>query len=152
VANTSTTLHTVSLNPFAHHSIVSVAIITLALPVTCCQKSPLTEPANHNERPAPTQVGAKGLPKFPSPVLNKPYPGTGIVTIINRPEGWIEIDHQEIKDLMPAMQMEFWVKDKSLLEKVSVGDRVDFTIVETKKGEYLTEIKRSSEAATTSPK
>ena len=43
-------------------------------------------------------------------------------------------------------------KEGSLLDKVEVGDRVDFTVVETKKGEYLTEIKRSSSAATPSPK
>ena len=84
--------------------------------------------------------------------MDKPYPATGIVALINKKEGWIEINHDEIKDLMPAMQMEFLVKDKSLLDKVNVGDRVDFTVVETKKGEYLTEIKRSSSAATPSPK
>ena len=84
--------------------------------------------------------------------MDKPYPATGVVALINKKEGWIEINHDEIKDLMPAMQMEFWVKDKSLLDKVVVGNRVDFTVVETKKGEYLTEIKRSSGAATPSPK
>ena len=84
--------------------------------------------------------------------MDKPYPATGVVALINKKEGWIEINHDEIKDLMPAMQMEFWVKDKNLLDKVKAGDRVDFTIVETKKGEYLTEIKRSSGAATPSPK
>ena len=84
--------------------------------------------------------------------MDKPYPATGIVALINKKEGWIEINHDEIKDLMPAMQMEFWVKNKTLLDKVNVGDRVDFTVVEMKKGEYLTEIKRSSGAATPSPK
>ena len=71
-----------------------------------------------------------------------------MVATINRDEGWIEINHEEIKGLMPAMQMEFNVREKSLLDKVNVGDRVDFTIVETEKGEYLTEIKRK---AATSP-
>lgn len=84
--------------------------------------------------------------------MDKPYPATGVVALINKKEGWIEINHDEIKDLMPAMQMEFWVKDRSLLDKVKAGDRVDFTVVETKKGEYLTEIKRSSSTATPSPK
>lgn len=76
--------------------------------------------------------------------MNKPYPGTGIVAAINRSEGWIEINHEEIKDLMPGMQMEFNVKDRSLLDKAKVGDRVDFVIIETETGEYLTEIKRKS--------
>ena len=60
---------------------------------------------------------------------------------INRDEGWIEINHEEIKELMPAMQMEFNVKDKSLLDKVKVGQRVDFTIIETKEEEYLVDIR-----------
>jgi Cu(I)/Ag(I) efflux system periplasmic protein CusF len=76
--------------------------------------------------------------------MDKPYPGTGVVVTINRQEGWIEINHEEIKDLMPAMQMEFMVKDKSLLDKVQVGDHVDFTIVETMGGEFLTELKRKT--------
>lgn len=76
--------------------------------------------------------------------MNQPYPATGVVVLINRKEGWIEINHDEIKGLMPAMQMEFWVKDKSLFDNAKAGDRVDFTIVETEKGEYLTELKRTS--------
>jgi len=74
--------------------------------------------------------------------MNKPYPGTGVIVTINRGEGWIEINHEEIKNLMPAMQMEFNVKDKSLLDNVKVGERVNFTIVETQEGEYLTEIRK----------
>lgn len=63
---------------------------------------------------------------------------------INHQEGWIEINHEEIKDLMPAMQMEFWVRDKSLLDQVKEGDRVDFTVLERTDGEYLTELKKST--------
>jgi len=132
--------------------VLIVTIITIALLVAGCQKSPPTENTNHTERPAPTKVIATGPPGFPPPVMDKPYPATGVVALINKKEGWIEINHDEIKDLMPAMQMEFLVKDKSLLDKVKVGDRVDFTVVEMKKGEYLTEIKRSSGAAKPSPK
>ena len=76
--------------------------------------------------------------------MNKPYPGTGVVVTINRAEGWIEINHGEIKELMPAMQMEFNVKDKSLLDRVAIGDRVDFIITETPKGEYLTDLKKKN--------
>ena len=64
--------------------------------------------------------------------------------IINRKEGWVEIKHEEIKGLMPAMTMEFWLKNRSLVDKVSVGDRVDFTIVETRKGEYVTKLKKAA--------
>jgi Cu/Ag efflux protein CusF len=110
-----------------------------------CQKQPPPPPAGPEPHPAttaPSPIAHATLTPFPSPVMNKPYTGTGVVDLINKQEGWIEITHGEIKDLMPAMQMEFNVKDRTLLDKVNVGDRVDFTIIETKKGEYLTEIKR----------
>jgi len=57
--------------------------------------------------------------------------------------GGIEIKHEEIKGLMPAMTMEFLVKTRSLLNEVQVGDRVDFTVVETKKSEFITELKKT---------
>jgi Cu/Ag efflux protein CusF len=117
-------------------------VMGMALLIVSCQKSnsPVTSPSPRTDNP---QAGPKGPPGFPPAVMDKPYTATGVVVQINRPEGWIEINHDEIKDLMPAMQMEFWVRDKSLLDKVKPGDRVDFTIVETTGGEYLTELKRS---------
>jgi Cu/Ag efflux protein CusF len=81
--------------------------------------------------------------QYPSPVIGKAYRGTGVVKIINIKEGWIEIDHKEIPGLMPAMEMEYWVKKKSLLKQARVGDHVDFAVVETGKGEYLTELTRA---------
>lgn len=83
-----------------------------------------------------------GPPGFPPAVLGKPYPGTGIVKILNRKEGWVEIDHKEIKDLMPAMEMEFWVRNPALMNGIRVGDKVDFVVVEDSKGEYLTKLTR----------
>jgi Cu/Ag efflux protein CusF len=79
-------------------------------------------------------------------VLGKSYPGTGVVLIVNRKEGWVEIEHEEIKDLMPAMQMEFWVRKPSLMNGVRVGDKVDFVVVEDNKGQYLTELKKVAPA------
>jgi Cu/Ag efflux protein CusF len=116
-------------------------LVALAVALLSCQRQP---PASLREQPpggSPTPL--TGPAGFPPPVMNKPYPGTGVVAAINKKEGWIEINHEDIKDLMPAMQMEFNVKDKSLLDRAKVGDRVDFTIVETEKGEYLTDIKPS---------
>lgn len=118
---------------------LSLLFVLIAILFASCQKHQ-TETKSASPTPKPTTFA--GPPGFPPPVLNKPYPGTGVVGTINRNEGWIEINHEEIKELMPAMQMEFNVKDKSLLDKVKTGDRVDFTIVETEKGEYLTEIKK----------
>jgi Cu/Ag efflux protein CusF len=119
-------------------------IVISAILVLSCQQTSQNAPNSSAtpNKPTPNKpASATGPPGFPPPVMNKPYPGTGVVALINRNEGWIEINHEEIKDLMPAMQMEFNVKDKSLLDRVKVGQRVDFTIVETAAGEYLTDIK-----------
>jgi len=80
--------------------------------------------------------------QYPSPVIGRPYPGTGVVTLINLKEGWIEIRHDDIKGLMPAMEMEWSVTNRSLLKTVQVGDKVDFTVVETGKGEFVTALKK----------
>ena len=144
MASTLTTLTTVLNNLFeaARRNVYALLIILQLLLISSCQKSEravqTTQPV-----PAPSTIPARP-PGFPPPVMNQPYPATGVVVLINRKEGWIEINHDEIKGLMPAMQMEFWVKEKSLFDNAKAGDRVDFTIVETEKGEYLTELKRAT--------
>jgi Cu/Ag efflux protein CusF len=56
------------------------------------------------------------------------YNGIGTVVAMNPQRPSIEINHQEIKGYMPAMQMEFPVKDRSLLDSINTGDKVDFTL------------------------
>jgi Cu(I)/Ag(I) efflux system periplasmic protein CusF len=114
--------------------------LTVSFGLACRQPQQTATPV----KPTPTPQNLSGPPGLPTPIMNKPYPGTGVVAQVNRNEGWVEIDHEEIKDLMPAMQMEFNVKDKSLLNEVKAGDKVNFTIVETEKGEFLTAIKKAS--------
>jgi Cu/Ag efflux protein CusF len=70
------------------------------------------------------------------------YPGVGVVKRLDPKRPSIEIDHEDIKDLMPAMTMEFYVKDKSLLEGLQPGDRIAFTIENGVGGVKITEIKR----------
>jgi len=144
MASTLTTLTTVLNNLFgpARRNVYALLIILQLLLISSCQK-PERAVQTTQPVPAPSTIPARP-PGFPPPVMNQPYPGTGVVVLINRKEGWIEINHDEIKGLMPAMQMEFWVKDKSLFDNAKAGDRVDFTIVETEKGEYLTELKRAT--------
>ena len=113
-------------------------ILEALLCASCGQQPHVEKPA----APSPPPAVAATPIQYPSPVIGQPYPGTGIVTLINLKEGWIEIRHEEIKGLMPAMEMEWWVKDKSLLKSVQVGDRVDFTVVETGKGEFITSLTR----------
>ncbi|MFL6335940.1 MAG: copper-binding protein [Pyrinomonadaceae bacterium] len=90
----------------------------------------------------PAQVGAaSGTPEPRLPV--RTFRGKGVVRLINLKEGWFEIDHEEIVGLMPAMQMEWSVRDRSLLKSVSVGDRVDFTLEDDNGNEAVTELKKS---------
>ncbi len=65
------------------------------------------------------------------------YPSKGVVTKINNELGSIEIDHENIPDLMPAMKMEFTVKDKAMLKPIAVGDNVTFTIEYSKGTEKI---------------
>lgn len=74
----------------------------------------------------------------------KSYSGVGVVRLINFEEGWLEIDHEEIKGLMPAMQMEWSVTDREMLKSVQVGDRVNFTVEDDNGTEFITELKKAS--------
>jgi Cu/Ag efflux protein CusF len=121
---------------------VAFCLLIGVAPALSCR--PQSQPAKTVTPTATPQPAAQlnNPPGFPPTVLGKPYPGTGVVTIVNRKEGWVEIEHEEIKDLMPAMQMEFWIRNPSLMNGVRAGDKVDFVIVEDSKGQYLKELKR----------
>lgn len=119
-----------------------LVIILLMVYTLCCQHAAQHSELNVQSTPPPNAAAKLPLGVPSPPVINQPYYGTGVIKIINVKEGWVEIDHEEIKGLMPAMEMEFWVRDVSLLQSVSVGDRVDFTVIETGKGEYITELKK----------
>ena len=119
---------------------IGFAILLPALALSCRTQPQPEKVAVSSPTPQAT-VNLKPI-EIPSPVYDKPYPGTGVVTIINLKEGWVEIKHEEIKGLMPAMTMEFWARPPSILKGVRTGDKVDFVIVETHKGEYVTKLKR----------
>jgi Cu/Ag efflux protein CusF len=72
----------------------------------------------------------------------KRFSGKGVVTKINLQIGSVEIDHEEIKGVMPAMIMEFYVTDKTELENLKVGDKVEFVLEEDRGQEKLTSIKK----------
>jgi len=74
---------------------------------------------------------------------NGDYPGKGIVTKINLELGSVGLDHEEIKGVMPAMQMEFYVSDKKLLDGLKVGDKVDFVLRYKDSTETIVNIKKA---------
>ena len=116
-----------------------LALIALTSLVSCKQQ---TTNQSAGPQPSPTGIPIDRAVSQPSPITGKPYPGTGIVKLINRKEGWIGIAHEEIPGLMPAMEMEFWVENRSLLDKVKVGQKVNFTLVDTGKAQILTKLEK----------
>src|SRR5262249_53893497 len=72
------------------------------------------------------------------------YHSRGVVKATNERRPSIELDHENIEGLMPAMTMEFYVKDKALLEGLRPGDRVEFTIENGVGGLTITQIKKLS--------
>ncbi len=81
---------------------------------------PNTPTADAKPTPQPTQQ--------PTP-KNGDYPGKGKVTKIKMEGGGsVELNHQEIVGVMPAMLMEFFVTDKAILKGLTVGDEVNFTL------------------------
>jgi Cu/Ag efflux protein CusF len=108
-----------------------VIVVCAALVFGACGK-----PSANKETPAPPVSGPAAA------VQPNTYQGVGVVKGLDPKGPAIEIDHEEIVGLMPAMQMEFPVTDGRMLNGLAVNDRIDFTVVE-KTGEMkLTEIKK----------
>jgi Cu/Ag efflux protein CusF len=100
---------------------MKVAVITVLLAATCvCGCGGTKEAESINRPPMPTATVR--APK------DGDYPGRGKVTKINTELGSIELEHDEIQGVMPAMTMEFYVTDKALLIGVKAGETVDFTL------------------------
>jgi Cu(I)/Ag(I) efflux system periplasmic protein CusF len=96
-----------------------IAICVALLAIAGCNKQ-----AVHNTvaTPSPSPVGPAAA------VQTNTYQGVGVVKSLNPKRPGIEIAHEDIEGLMPAMQMEFEVPDGALLNGLAVNDRIDFTI------------------------
>ena len=95
---------------------VTVVFLTLALLASCSSG----ESSNHGGSPIPSGAATAVQPTS--------YQGVGVVKGLNPKGPAIEIDHEEIVGLMPAMQMEFPVTDVEMLNDLAVSDQIDFTI------------------------
>jgi Cu/Ag efflux protein CusF len=112
----------------------------LILAVSACQKK-TPEMKTQTVKPAQTAATTPDIP-FSSP-KNGNYNGKGVVTKINLEIVSVELDHEEIKDLMPAMRMEFYVTEKAQLEKLKIGDKVDFVVEYKNAQEKIISIKKA---------
>jgi Cu/Ag efflux protein CusF len=113
-------------------------LFVLILAVCACQPN-AAETKNQIIKPTATASPVV----TPTPSKNGNYTGKGVVTKINLELVSVELDHEEIKGLMPKMIMEFYVKEKAELEKLKVGDKVEF-VVEYRDGqEKIISIKKA---------
>lgn len=89
-----------------------------------------TKPASNSSAPATPSTSTAQPTSTPVNLSSKngDYDGTGTVTKINMELGSIEMDHDDIPNLMPAMRMEFYVSDKAMLQDLKIGDRVRFRL------------------------
>jgi protein SCO1/2 len=72
----------------------------------------------------------------------KVYHGVGVVESIGEQRTTVQINHEDIRDLMPAMSMPFEVQSPALLEQIAPGDRIRFTLQETPHGLVVIEIRK----------
>ncbi|MBA3353038.1 MAG: copper-binding protein [Blastocatellia bacterium] len=108
--------------------LLSVAALASAAVASC--GSP--HAVNDSVPKAGTAISSAPSPSTPVPTPVVPadgdYDAKGVVTKIDLNLGSLEIDHEEIKGVMPPMKMEFFVSDKKILDGVSVGDKIDFVL------------------------
>jgi Cu/Ag efflux protein CusF len=75
------------------------------------------------------------------------YKAVGVVKKIDAANDKITVDHEDIKGYMPAMEMDFSVIDKSLIESSKIGDKVDFEIERTGEKLVITKLSKIGEVA-----
>jgi Cu(I)/Ag(I) efflux system periplasmic protein CusF len=75
------------------------------------------------------------------------YKSAGIIKQVDKENGKITIDHEEIEGYMSAMEMTESVSDKSILETIKVGDKVDFEIERTGSKLIITKLNKIGEVA-----
>ena len=68
----------------------------------------------------------------------------GEVLKLDKKSGKVTIKHGDIKNLgMPGMTMAFAVKDKALLDKAKVGDKIKFKVIMDGNNMVVTELQKS---------
>ena len=95
-----------------------------------------------NAAAAPTVSPSASVAATPDKSKARTFSGKGVVTKINLELVSVEVDHEEIKGLMPPMKMEFYVKEKRELEALKLGDKVDFVLEDNAGQEVIISIKK----------
>ena len=117
-------------NPKTMKSKLSVSVAILGAILSACCGNSANQSATAKPSPAASVTAATSPTTAPTSATpkNGDYDAKGVVTKINLELGSVEMDHEEIKGVMPPMRMEFFVSDKKMLDGVKVGDEVDFVL------------------------
>lgn len=86
-------------------------------------------------------------PVSPNAAETQTYKGVGIVKKIDKENGKLTIDHEDIKGYMPAMEMTVAVKDAASLESLKEGDKISFDLERTGSKLLLLNIVKIGETA-----
>jgi Cu(I)/Ag(I) efflux system membrane fusion protein len=71
-------------------------------------------------------------------VAQTTHPATGVVKKIDAAKGTVTLAHDPIKSLKwPAMTMDFRVRDKASLTTLKPDQKIEFELIEEKKGSYV---------------
>ncbi len=62
------------------------------------------------------------------PVETQTYKSAGVIKSVDAENGRVTVDHEEIPGYMPAMEMTEPVAERSLLESLKPGDKVEFDL------------------------
>lgn len=126
--------------------ILSLIILTAALLFSACQPdAPRSNSGNSADRQTVGEANTAPNATTSAPAKSKikTGDGTGTVTKLNAKLGSVALDHDEIKGIMPAMEgMEFYVSDVKMLDKLKIGDKVDFVLEDNAGAERIIRIKK----------
>jgi Cu/Ag efflux protein CusF len=130
----------------------NVSPIQTASPTPTASPSPAKVENVQTAKPIPSvspsiKPTASPIAATPQPKLNKEVKlveSKGVVTKINLEMGSIELDHEDIPGIMPKMIMEFFVKNKKMLDGLKVGDKVNFTLEDNKGAETIVKLAKSN--------
>lgn len=79
-----------------------------------------------------------GLAAGPAPAAEQVHKGQGTVSSVDAKAGSVKLAHGPIPSLnWPAMAMDFRVRDKASLAALKPGQKIEFELVEEKKGRYV---------------
>jgi protein SCO1/2 len=113
---------------------IAIALVCVSGLTSCSKKSPETNTQTTQQQPDANV---------------KRYQLTGRVVAVDKPNKSLTIDGDEIPGFMSAMQMPYDVKDRSLMEKLSPGDKISADVVVKGDDSWLENIKVTQPAPPT---